>query len=78
KEAAGISLPRSSSDQYGVGKTVSKDDLEPGDLVFFSNTYKSGVSHAGIYIGNNKFISASSSKGIKIDSLSGGYWGPKY
>ncbi|MET3193234.1 C40 family peptidase [Bacillus sp. OAE603] len=78
KEAVGISLPRSSSDQYEVGKSVSKDDLEPGDLVFFSNTYKSGISHAGIYVGNNKFISASSSKGIKIDSLSGGYWGPKY
>jgi cell wall-associated NlpC family hydrolase len=75
---AGIKLPRSSADQYEVGKTVSKGDLEPGDLVFFSGTYKSGISHAGIYVGDNKFISASSSKGIKIDSLKGGYWGPKY
>jgi cell wall-associated NlpC family hydrolase len=75
---AGINLPRSSADQYDVGKSVSKVDLEPGDLVFFSGTYKAGISHAGIYVGNNKFISASSSKGIKIDTLSGGYWGPKF
>ena len=75
---AGINLPRSSSEQYGVGKSVSKSNLEPGDLVFFSDTYKAGISHAGIYVGGNKFISASSSKGIKIDSLSGSYWGPKY
>lgn len=75
---AGINLPRSSSEQYEVGKSVSKDDLAPGDLVFFKDTYKSGISHAGIYIGSNKFISASSSKGIKIDSLSASYWAPKY
>ena len=75
---AGISLPRSSSDQYDVGKSVSKNDLEPGDLVFFSGTYKSGISHAGIYVGSNKFISASSSQGVKIDTLNSGYWGSKY
>lgn len=50
----------------------------PSWTTFFSRTFKSGISHAGIYIGDNKFISASSSKGIKIDSLNGGYWGPKY
>jgi hypothetical protein len=75
----GIDLPRTASDQYQVGATVSKANLEPGDLVFFEKTYnKAGVTHAGIYIGNNEFISATTSKGIKIDSLSNTYWGPKY
>jgi peptidoglycan DL-endopeptidase CwlO len=74
----GIELPRMSADQYHVGKAVSKADLLPGDIVFFQGTYKAGISHSGIYIGDNKFISATSSRGIKIDSLSDGYWGPKY
>jgi peptidoglycan DL-endopeptidase CwlO len=75
----GIDLPRTSQDQYTVGKAVSKSNLEPGDLVFFEKTYdKAGITHAGIYIGENQFISATSSSGIKIDSLSSSYWGSKY
>jgi peptidoglycan DL-endopeptidase CwlO len=76
---AGIELPRMSSDQYLSGQAVSKANLQPGDLVFFEKTYnKSGITHSGVYIGNNQFISATSSRGIKIDSLSSSYWGPKY
>lgn len=76
---AGIELPRMSSDQYLVGQPVAKANLIPGDMVFFERTYsKAGITHAGIYIGDNKFISATSSRGIKIDSLSDSYWGPKY
>lgn len=75
----GIQLPRTSADQYTVGTAVSKANLEPGDMVFFEKTMsKSGVTHAGIYVGNNQFISATSSSGIKVDSLSSSYWGPKY
>ena len=75
----GISLPRIAADQYNAGKKVAKSDLKPGDLVFFHKTYnKKGITHAGIYIGNNKFLHASSSKGIKVDSLSSSYYGPKY
>jgi peptidoglycan DL-endopeptidase CwlO len=76
---AGIELPRMSSDQYLSGQAVSRANLQPGDLVFFEKTYnKSGITHSGVYIGNNQFISATSSRGIKIDSLSSSYWGPKY
>lgn len=75
---AGISLPRVSADQAKVGQTVSKADLQPGDLVFFANTYKSGISHSGMYIGNNQFIGASSSKGVTIESMNHSYWGPKF
>ncbi len=73
----GVTLPRTAESQYAVGKAVAKSNLQPGDMVFFSNTYKAGISHAGIYIGANQFISAES-KGVAINTLSNTYWGPKY
>lgn len=75
--AHGISLPRTSKQQYGVGTYVAKANLKAGDLVFF-DTEGNGVSHLGIYIGNNQFIHASTSKGVTITSLSNTYWAPKY
>ena len=74
--AAGIDLPRSADEQYLVGRFVDYSDLQPGDLVFFT-TYTSGVSHAGIYLGDNKFISATNS-GISIDNMRSGYWSARY
>ena len=74
----GVSLPRTAAEQYKVGTAVSKSDLQPGDLVFFSGTYKSDISHVGIYVGNNKFISATSSKGVATVSMDNSYWKPKY
>ncbi|WP_390629023.1 C40 family peptidase [Bacillus litorisediminis] len=73
-----IELPRTSAEQFEKGTYVEKSKLKPGDLVFFKNTYKPGISHAGIYVGDNKFISATSSKGVQIVSLSNSYWGPRY
>ena len=73
----GITLPRTSKEQYTVGAWVSKSNLIPGDLVFF-NTNGSGVSHLGIYIGNGQFIHSSSSKGVTISELSNSYWAARY
>ncbi len=54
----GISIPRTAAEQYHVGKPVSFMDLEPGDLVFLANTYKPGVSHVGMYIGDGLWVNA--------------------
>lgn len=73
----GVSLPRTSSSQFGVGMRVSRSDLQPGDLVFF-NTYSS-ISHVGIYIGGGEFIHASSTgKPVMISSLSEGYYNSRF
>jgi peptidoglycan DL-endopeptidase CwlO len=63
---AGTSLPRTSRAMSAVGKSVSKSDLQPGDLVFF---YKP-VSHVGIYIGDGKIVHASNRKSpVKVSSM---------
>ncbi|WP_245676756.1 C40 family peptidase [Bacillus solimangrovi] len=75
---AGITLPRTSDQQYNIGTPVSKSNLEKGDLVFFS-TYRSGPSHNGIYIGDGKFIHSSTSSGVIISSINDPfYWGARY
>ena len=76
-EKQGISLPRLADEQYNVGVEVSRANLKAGDLVFFE-TYEPGPSHSGIYIGNGKFISATSSRGVAVADLDTGYWGERY
>ncbi|WP_375168493.1 C40 family peptidase [Sneathia vaginalis] len=73
KKKANIDLPRSSYDIAKIG-TAKFSNLEVGDLLFFKTTSKARISHVGIYIGNNKFIHASSSKrGVVISELEGYY-----
>ncbi|MDD7353364.1 MAG: C40 family peptidase [Peptoniphilaceae bacterium] len=74
----GISIPRSSVSQSTFGKQVSKSDLQEGDLVFF-NTTGNGVSHVGIYVGDGKFIHASSGQGkVMTSSLTEDYYQDRY
>ncbi len=78
KNAAGITLPRSSSAQSGYGQTVSKSNLQPGDLVFF-NTSGSGVSHVGIYLGGgNMMHSPSPGKSVCVVSINSSYYSSKF
>lgn len=70
----GIELPRSAREQFTIGIPVSKNELQPGDLVFF-RTYAKFPSHVGIYLGENLFIHASArSKKVTIDSLEAPYY----
>lgn len=72
----GVVLPHSAAAMYQKGKSVSKSNLKPGDLVFF-NTGSKKISHVAIYIGDNKVIH-SVSRGVKIDYLSSTYWKARY
>lgn len=69
----GISLPRMARDQYNACDHLSKDELTEGDLVFFHTTRK-GISHVGIYLGNNKFVHASVNFGVVISDLNDPYY----
>ncbi len=69
----GMAIPRVSRDQYRVSTKLSTTDLQEGDLVFF-NTNGRGVSHVGIYLGHNKFIHASVSKGVMVNDLFESYY----
>lgn len=71
----GIKLPRTSQDQYNKTTRIDRKSLQPGDLVFFKGTVpgKSGITHVGMYIGNNKFYNASNS-GVGEASLNSSYW----
>lgn len=73
----GYTLNRTAAQQLNNGYAVT--NLEPGDLVFFNNTYSTSAaaSHVGIYIGNNQFIHAASG-GVKITSLSDSYYASRY
>ncbi len=73
-----INLPRTSAEQAKMGVAVSRSELQPGDMVFFS-TSRGRISHVGLYIGNNRFIHAPrTGKSIEITSLGNKYWNSKY
>jgi len=73
----GLAVPRVVRDQYEVGTRVRLDELEPGDLVFFT-TEGRHVSHVGIAIGGDRFVHAPNARGtVRIDSLATGYWGDR-
>ncbi|MFJ7981932.1 LysM peptidoglycan-binding domain-containing protein [Lysinibacillus xylanilyticus] len=69
----GLKIGRESSEGYFNGNTTQVNNPIAGDLVFFQNTYKDGISHMGIYIGNNKFIHAGTD-GVEISDVTYSYW----
>ena len=78
KDKLGFLLPRKSTQLSMVGKPINRDELKPGDLVFF-NTMRLTFSHVGIYVGDNKFIH-SPSKGaiVRVDDINSIYWDKRF
>jgi cell wall-associated NlpC family hydrolase len=74
----GITLPRVSREQYRISRKISTTELQEGDLVFFDTRGRGSVSHVGIYLGNNKFIHASVSKGVMVNDLFQSYYLHRY
>ncbi len=71
----GVALPRTAMEQYEHGTPISQAQAQPGDLVFFKNTYKPGISHVGIYVGGGQFVHAANAhKGVRADSLNSSYY----
>ncbi len=72
-------MPRDLWGQLQAGPRIKQANLQPGDIVFFENTYTPGLSHDGIYIGNGRFINAASEReGVRVSSLSESYWAARY
>ena len=75
----GYSLNRTATDQLQNGVSVSRDELQPGDLVFFKYNTSKPVSHVGIYIGNGEFIHASTNRYVvQIDQMNTGHYANVY
>ena len=77
----GISLPHNSEEQARYGIIIAgMNELKKGDLLFFIKSYKTNlfITHSGIYIGNNKFIHASSRNGVTITSIDDPWWKQRY
>ena len=71
----GISLPHNEAGQLASGPQVGADDLQPGDVLVFANTYRAGLSHTGIYIGDGQFVHAADERhGVIVSALSNSYW----
>ncbi len=81
--AEGISLPRISAQQAKIGYPIPKNQIKPGDLLFFSTTSRTRITHVGLAIqvgddGQVHFIHAASSKGVSISSLDEQYWDSRF
>jgi cell wall-associated NlpC family hydrolase len=75
----GVSLPHNEAGQLSSGPPVGPEDLQPGDVVVFANTYRAGLSHTGIYVGDGKFVHAADERhGVVVSDLSDAYWAARF
>ena len=75
----GLGMPRTAAEQFAAGVPVSDGALRPGDLVFFRDTYKRGISHVGIFVGDGRFIHAAGRRqGVIVSELSRPYYRLRY
>ncbi|MBI5751703.1 MAG: C40 family peptidase [Hydrogenophilales bacterium] len=79
RQAAGLALPHNARAISQNGEQITKTELKPGDLVFF-NTLRRAFSHVGIYLGDNRFIHASSSSSgdVMVSDLTEKYWSKRF
>lgn len=77
KDVFSKEIPRTAAQQYKAINKITREELKPGDLVFF-NTARNRVSHVGVYIANNKFVHASVSNGVMISDLDENYWKQRF
>jgi hypothetical protein len=74
-----VPLPHNEAGQLGSGASIDASDLQPGDVVVFANTYRSGLSHVGIYLGDGQFVHAvNETHGVMVNNLWDAYWGPRF
>jgi cell wall-associated NlpC family hydrolase len=73
-----ITVPRTSSEQYKQGRLVTRGNMRPGDLVFFSNVRRGKIDHVGVYLGEQRFAHATESSGVTISELSEDYYKQRY
>ena len=79
RNTVGIDVPHDMLVQYQMGRSVSRDELQPGDVVFFANTFRPGMSHNGIYIGGGQFVHAETeSSGVTISDLNSDYYSERW
>jgi cell wall-associated NlpC family hydrolase len=70
-----VNLPRTAAEQFAAAERIDRTQLQPGDLVFFANTYEPGISHVGIYIGGDQMINAPTDKeNVSVMNAFSGYW----
>ncbi len=78
QQTLGLMLPRQASQQAAATRTIGREDLQPGDLVFF-NTLRRTYSHVGIYVGDHKFIhSPRPGAAVRIEDMRVNYWQRRY
>lgn len=78
REGLGLVLPRSSREMSKSGEEISREELRPGDLVFF-DTMRNAFSHVGIYLGDNQFVHAPRSGGrVRVEDLNQSYWKKRF
>ncbi len=79
QNALGVDITHDMFTQIGMGQSVGMDELQPGDLVFFSNTFRPGLSHVGVYIGGGQFVHAENeSTGVVVSDLNSDYYGSRW
>ena len=79
RNVLGMNITHDMHQQFAMGTPVGRGELQPGDLVFFQNTFQWGLSHVGIYIGGGQFVHAENeSTGVKVSDLNSDYYSSRW